>query len=111
MFHRSLICSAEHRYQRPRRGIANTAVAIVACLLSIAFVFVFNNKSADDGVLSPATATAEVDPSVIEAVQPRIASLLPFAADQLIAMGIEPVCVPGLRGLAPESWSGIPTTP
>tara|TARA_Y100000589_G_C27075009_1_gene597079 strand:+ start:101 stop:1141 length:1041 start_codon:yes stop_codon:yes gene_type:complete len=39
----------------------------------------------------------------------RIATLLPFAADQLIAMGVTPVCVPGLRGVTPEVWSGIPT--
>ncbi|MBG79781.1 MAG: hypothetical protein CMJ39_03600 [Phycisphaerae bacterium] len=109
MFNRSLICSSDHWSMRTRRGIANTAIAVVACLLGVAFVFVFNNKSDDEGVLTPTSATAEVETSVIEAVQPRIASLLPFAVDQLIAMGIEPVCVPGLRGLAPESWSGIPT--
>ncbi|MDG2095275.1 MAG: ABC transporter substrate-binding protein [Phycisphaerales bacterium] len=39
----------------------------------------------------------------------RVATLLPFAADQLLAMGIEPVCVPGLRGVTPESWNGIAT--
>ena len=39
----------------------------------------------------------------------RIATLLPFAADQLIAMGVTPVCVPGLRGMTPEDWNGIPT--
>ena len=81
----------------------------MACLLGVAFVFVFNNESVDEGVLVPATATAEVESSLVEAVQPRIASLLPFAADQLIAMGIEPVCVPGLRGLAPDAWNGIST--
>lgn len=39
----------------------------------------------------------------------RIATLLPFAADQLIKMGVKPVCVPELRGKKTESWKGIPT--
>ena len=39
----------------------------------------------------------------------RIATLLPFAADQLIQMGVRPVCVPALRGDKNKSWEGIPT--
>ncbi|MEQ8318273.1 MAG: ABC transporter substrate-binding protein [Phycisphaerales bacterium] len=38
---------------------------------------------------------------------PRVAALLPFAADQLIALGVQPVLVPTLPGGQPEAWQGI----
>lgn len=38
---------------------------------------------------------------------PRVAALLPFAADQLIELGVMPVLVPALRGGQPEAWQGI----
>lgn len=38
----------------------------------------------------------------------RIAALLPFAVDQLLAMGAVPVCAPSMPLHRPESWSGIP---
>lgn len=38
---------------------------------------------------------------------PRVAALLPFAADQLIALGVQPVLVPSLPGGQPEAWQGI----
>lgn len=41
--------------------------------------------------------------------QPRIAALLPFAADQLLEMGYTPVAVPAIRGDVPVSWDGIVT--
>jgi len=41
--------------------------------------------------------------------EPRIVALLPFAADQLIEMGVTPVGVPQLQGEVPEPWRGIPT--
>lgn len=37
----------------------------------------------------------------------RVAALLPFAADQLIALGVQPVIVPALPGGQPEAWQGI----
>lgn len=40
---------------------------------------------------------------------PRIAALLPFAADQLIEMGVKPVAVARLVGETPPAWQGIPT--
>ncbi len=40
---------------------------------------------------------------------PRIVTLMPFAADQLLEMGVMPVGVPSLRGPMPEAWKGIPT--
>ena len=39
----------------------------------------------------------------------RIVALLPFAADQLIEMGVTPAGVPRLDGEQPESWQSIPT--
>ena len=40
---------------------------------------------------------------------PRIVTLMPFAADQLLMMGVKPVGVPSLRGPMPAAWEGIPT--
>ena len=40
---------------------------------------------------------------------PRIVALMPFAADQLLEMGVIPVGVPSLRGPMPHAWHGIPT--
>ncbi|MEC8770595.1 MAG: ABC transporter substrate-binding protein [Planctomycetota bacterium] len=40
---------------------------------------------------------------------PRIVALMPFAADQLLEMGVTPVGVPSLRGPMPHAWHGIPT--
>ena len=39
----------------------------------------------------------------------RIVALLPFAVDQLIDIGVNPVAVPLIRGGVPESWNGIAT--
>ena len=36
-----------------------------------------------------------------------MAALLPFAADQLLALGVTPVLVPALPGGQPEAWQGI----
>ena len=46
-------------------------------------------------------------PQVEAAETPRVAALLPFAADQLIALGVQPVLVPALPGGQPEAWQGI----
>ena len=55
-------------------------------------------------------STDDIAETVSDEASPvRIATLLPFAADQLIAMGVTPVCVPGLRGQTPEVWNGIPS--
>ncbi len=40
---------------------------------------------------------------------PRIVALLPFAADQLLAMGVTPLAVPQLAGDVPPAWAGLPT--
>ena len=45
----------------------------------------------------------------ISPAAPRIVALLPFAADQLLELGVKPVAVPKLRGVAPAAWEGIPT--
>ncbi|MEM1424045.1 MAG: ABC transporter substrate-binding protein [Planctomycetota bacterium] len=39
---------------------------------------------------------------------PRIVALLPFAADQLLELGVTPIAVPLIRGNTPEAWEGIP---
>lgn len=39
----------------------------------------------------------------------RVAVLLPFAADQLLQLGVRPVAVPALDGEPPAEWRGIPT--
>jgi len=55
---------------------------------------------------TPPTSSSQQTPESIEAT-PRVAALLPFAADQLIALGVRPVLVPALRGGQPEAWQGI----
>lgn len=52
---------------------------------------------------APGAAGAESDTQAT----PRVAALLPFAADQLIALGVQPVLVPALPGGQPEAWQGI----
>ena len=93
-----------------RRGIAGVSIFGGACLLAIAGIIVLRVVT-----LEPETAQAKAtensiphSPSVVED-DIRIATLLPFAADQLIALGVQPVCVPKLRGLAPAEWDGIPS--
>jgi iron complex transport system substrate-binding protein len=53
------------------------------------------------------TPSAHAAPESETAEAPRVAALLPFAADQLIALGVQPVLVPGLPGGQPEAWQGI----
>ncbi len=53
------------------------------------------------------TPSAHAAPENETAETPRVAALLPFAADQLIALGVQPVLVPALRGGQPEAWQGI----
>ncbi len=52
-------------------------------------------------------------PGLISAAEPgrptpRIVALFPFAADQLIELGVRPAAVPILRGEAPETWAAFP---
>ena len=54
-----------------------------------------------------ATPSASTQPASVSAQTPRIAALLPFAADQLIALGVQPVLVPELQGGQPDTWAGI----
>jgi ABC-type Fe3+-hydroxamate transport system substrate-binding protein len=54
-----------------------------------------------------ATPSAHAAPDAAPAEAPRVAALLPFAADQLLEMGVQPVLVPALRGGQPEAWQGI----
>ena len=53
---------------------------------------------------APSTPTQTVSGSTDT---PRGAARLPFAADQLIALGVKPVLVPALRSGQPEAWQGI----
>jgi len=55
---------------------------------------------------TPAAGEAE-QPTPQPAETPRVAALLPFAADQLIDLGVQPVLVPSLPGKQPEGWQGI----
>lgn len=58
----------------------------------------------------PAGTTSQTTPQAPaqgQSAPPRVAALLPFAADQLIALGVQPVLVPALQGGQPEAWQGI----
>lgn len=61
----------------------------------------------------PATDSTTRAPATEATTQdtPRVAALLPFAADQLIALGVQPVLVPALPGGQPEAWQGIEAGP
>jgi iron complex transport system substrate-binding protein len=51
-----------------------------------------------------------MDRSVTIAATPtRIATLIPFAADMLLEMGVTPVLVPAIRGDSPANWKDLPT--
>ena len=82
--------------RNPVRLIAFIALAIV---LMVVLVLAACDRS------SPAQVerVAAESPST-----PRIVALLPFAADQLIELGVTPVAVPLIRGNTPAAWEGIP---
>jgi iron complex transport system substrate-binding protein len=86
-----------------RLGAASTQVlfVIVAVLSLTAVLAAFSLRTPGDGSL--------LDDAENSTGGPRVVALLPFAADQLIALGHAPVAVPELRGETPEPWSGIPT--
>jgi ABC-type Fe3+-hydroxamate transport system substrate-binding protein len=74
-------------------GLIVALVGLVAC---------------DDGIAQRASASSTPkEPSDVHV--PRIATLVPFAADQLIELGARPVAVPALARSAPSKWAGIPT--
>ena len=97
---------ASPRTTQRRRGIAGSSALGGAFLLLIAGVVVLRLASTKNNTANAVESSLAATP-VKDNV--RIATLLPFAADQLIALGVEPVCVPKLRGLAPAEWEGIPS--
>lgn len=80
----------------------------IACF---AVLFVALLPACEDQASSTQTTTTQAPSTAAQAPEsseaPRVAALLPFAADQLIAMGVQPVLVPALRGGQPEAWQGI----
>lgn len=57
----------------------------------------------------PAQPAATGATSTSDEPEPRIVALLPFAADQLIAMGCDLAAVPLIRGGIPSAWEGLPS--
>ena len=118
----------------PPRRLSDSASFVLVLLVSGATFLWWSQKSApssasatedltveDSALVCPfggtdtaPTLSAEAE-RLIESVAtsdisgPRIVTLMPFAADQLLEMGVMPVGVPSLRGPMPESWQGIPT--
>ncbi|MEO1585458.1 MAG: ABC transporter substrate-binding protein [Planctomycetota bacterium] len=80
-----------------RRGIAFVVLMTASVIGAAGCDRIERTASAES-----ATTSSNSDPI-------RIAALLPFAADQLIEIGVTPVAVPLLRGDVPPSWDGIPT--
>lgn len=76
--------------------------------LSVGLVVSLSLAACDSGKDSnaPTTDTTATTSEASETI--RVATLLPFAADQLIEMGVTPVAVPLLRGDIPPAWEGIP---
>lgn len=118
----------------PPRRLSDSASFVLVLLVSGATFLWWSQKSApssasatedltveDSALVCPfggtdtaPTLSAEAE-RLIESVAtsdisgPRIVTLMPFAADQLLEMGVMPVGVPSLRGPMPEAWQGIPT--
>ncbi|MEM9372494.1 MAG: ABC transporter substrate-binding protein [Planctomycetota bacterium] len=88
----------------PTDSCAAVAVPCVSALLAIG---VLSIPGCGDAGVPSAAAAAETRGE--NAVTPRIAALVPFAADQLIAIGVRPVAVPQLAGEVPSAWRGLPT--
>ena len=96
------------RFQRRGSTSVLMMVSVVACV-ALSGLLALAMKPAE---ITPRPVTEEVAKSsapvpVVGTV--RIATLLPFAADQLLKMGCKPVCIPGLRGRTPEAWADIPS--
>lgn len=91
-----------------RRAMARPAVltATLSCLLLgiVVGIYVYSLVSASRSAAEPEPVGADIGGQA----PPRIAALLPFAADQLLEMGVTPVAVPEVRGQIPETWDGIP---
>src|SRR6056297_1519826 len=89
--------------------------SLPAFCAALALIFLTACEEQADPAATPSTSTtstqqaAPLDPQPASepADTPRVAALLPFAADQLIALGVQPVLVPALRGCQPEAWQGI----
>ncbi|MEE2718996.1 MAG: ABC transporter substrate-binding protein [Planctomycetota bacterium] len=85
-----------------RRGVGGVAACLFAGLM-------LGVSSVASTVEDDAVKETPRPAVVVEQKDVRIATLLPFAADQLLAMGVKPVCVPGLRGDTSPAWEEIPT--
>ena len=93
-----------------RRGVTPSVVmAFLAIGGALTCLLAFALKPADGSSQPVKASVAESSSPVAVVGNVRIATLLPFAADQLLKMGCKPVCIPGLRGRAPEGWEGIPS--
>ena len=94
-------------FRRGMSGVVSLVMFIAVCMGSfVVYRFAFTDPTPMVPASSLAKDATDVDVDVDEV---RIATLLPFAADQLLQMGAQPVCIPGLRGRAPEGWEGIPS--
>lgn len=87
---------------RAAATLAASLFAAIALLATLGWA-----TTVTDAVSAPAAGEAEAERAGGPAA-PRIVALFPFAADQLIALGVRPAAVPILRGEAPESWADIP---
>ncbi|MEM7754088.1 MAG: ABC transporter substrate-binding protein [Planctomycetota bacterium] len=89
--------------RRSHSGPGGTVWANLSVVALVAMAFAL--PACEESRSTPAVEVSEAS----QVSSPRIATLLPFAADQLIALGAEPVAVPLIRGVVPASWDGIPT--
>lgn len=94
-------------HKRAHRGAAWPLGLGLLALFFAAGLGVWSGLRPDDSAAAPRDPSAHDQPAAADRV--RIVPLLPFVADQLIALGAPPVLVPELRGRTPDSWRGIPT--
>jgi iron complex transport system substrate-binding protein len=101
----------------PKLVVLAAAAMIVVVIAALAWRSMGGSSTADQAQQQPASveqepaspesATSDSAAAPAQAPAPRVAALLPFAADQLIALGVRPVLVPALPTGQPEAWQGI----
>ena len=95
------------RSNRPARTLAHLAM-LGGCILSLTLTSACKRDDQAGATRTSAQSPAQSPEQSSETESLRVAALLPFAADQLIELGVTPVAVPLLRGELPEAWDGIP---
>lgn len=88
--------------------LARTAVVAASVLLAGTLLATLGWATAATDNSAPVAVAASSADRPDAQPTPRIVALFPFAADQLIALGVRPAAVPTLRGESPAEWADLP---